>query len=312
MLKKIKDFFLEMLYAPSGTALTVFAIMLLISIFSLINTTLLFGSNAFMLVMIPIAFIVPMLVFWHSRGGKKYLPTIHFELPKKVHIPTVLFSFALIILGSALIKMLVFEGKYTEFHVFNTFFAHRNGSFWNDIYITLAFCIVVPVLEGLVFRGALIREHDKRGRLVAGAFSSIMFALLGFSFEELLPRFFIGVMLCIILYATDSIVISIALHIAYNFFAVFFEPTVISVKTVSSNFALFAFLWTIATIVVAIFAFTHLSHLYRKYSHDKFGENEVRSTPREKSFWNLAELCTTIPALACIVLFFVTTLLVGI
>ena len=299
-----------MLYAPSGTALTVFLIMLLLSVFSLINTTLLFAGNTFMLIMIPIAFILPLLIFRRSRGGKKYMPTLHFELPQKEHIPTIVLTLLLITLGSALIKMLIFEGKYTEFPLYNTFFAHRNGNLWNDLYLVIAFCIVVPVLEGLVFRGALIREHDKRGRLVASVFSSIAFALLGFSFEELLPRFFIGIILCIVLYATESITTCIAIHIVYNFFAIFVEPTVISVKTVSSNFALFAFLWAIATIAVAILMFSNLSRLYRKYSHKKFGTNEVRTTPREKSFWNLVELCTTVPALACLALFLIVTLII--
>ena len=311
MLQKIKDFFREMLFSSSGTAFLTFLIMSLIAIFNLLNSTLLFSNNVFIIPMLAIAFVLPFIVFAASRGGKEYLPTLHLSLPKKQHVPTIIFSILLLILGSTLLKLAFVNGKYTEFYVYNAFYAHRNGNLFNDIYLILAFCIIPPVLEGVVFRGALIREHDKRGRMTVTVFSSLLFALLGFSFEMLIPRFFLGIMLCIVLYATDSIATSIAIHIAYNFFAVFFEPTLISVKNVSSNYDLFAFIIAILTIIVAIFLFSHLSRLYRKYSHDKFGESFTRSTPRERTFWHLVELTTSIPAIACFVLFIVVTLIVN-
>ena len=310
MLRKIEDFLKELLYATSGTAFLVFTVMLMLLLCNIINTTLFLSSNAWMIVMIPLAFALPFLVFRNSRGGDGYIPTTNFSLPKKIHIPTIVFSSLVIFLGSSLLKLLIFEGKYTEFSLYNSFFAHRNGSVWNDIYLVLAFCIIPPVLEGIVFRGIFIKEHDKRGRLVVTVFSSLMFSLLTFSFEELIPRFFLGVMLCIVLYATDSITTAVAIHIAYNFFAVFFEPTVVSIKNVSSSYTLFAFLLAIATLVMGIFLFSHLSRLYKKYSHDQFGHNFVRSTPKEKSFWNLVELCTSIPSIACFVLYLIATLVI--
>ncbi len=312
MLKKIREYLLELLWAPSGTAFLTFAIMLLLSVFNLINTTLYFSGNGWMVLMLPIAFLVPSYFFWISRGGSKYVPTVNFGMPEKAHIPTIIFSSALLFLGSSLIKMLIIDGKYIEFPLYNTFFAHRNGNLFNDIYLLLIFCIIPPIFEGIIFRGAFIKEHDKRGRLVVTVFSSLMFAILSFSFEELIPRFFVGIILCIILYATDSLVLTIAIHIAYNFFAVFFEPTIVSIKTVSSNYELFAFMLAILTVAIAIALFANLSRLYRKYSHEKFGENFVKSTSKEKSFWNLVELCTSIPSIACFVLYFVVTLIIGI
>ena len=311
MLQKIKDFFHEMLFAPSGTAFFTFLIMLFVAIFNLMNSTLLFSNNALIIPMLAIAFAIPFVVFATSRGGKEYLPTIHLSSPKKYHIPTIVFSVLLLILGSTMLKLAFVNGKYTEFSIYNAFYAHRNGNILNDLYLVLVFCIIPPVLEGIVFRGSFIREHDKRGRMTVTLFSSLLFALLGFSFEMLIPRFFLGVVLCIVLYATDSITTSIAIHIAYNFFAVFLEPTLISVKNVSSNYELFSFIIVILTIVVAILLFSHLSRLYRKYSHDKFGENFIRSTPRERTFWHLVELLTSTPSIACYVLFVVVNLIIN-
>lgn len=301
-----------MLFAPSGAAFLVFAIMLLLSLFNLINTTLFFSGNELMLLMIPIAYALPFFIFWLSRGGKKYIPTIHFELPKRVHIPTIIFSTLLMLSGSLLLKILIFEGKYTEFSVYNTFWAHRNGSFWNDLYLVLGFCILVPLAEGIVFRGALIKEYDRRGRLTSTVVSSLLFALIGFNFDELLPRFFLGALLCAVLYATESITLTVAMHIVYNLFAVFFEPTLVAIKNVSSNFELFTFMVAIFSLLMAVCLLSHLSRLYKKYSHDKFGENTVRSTPNKKTFWNVAELLTSIPAIACYVLFVIVSIILAI
>ena len=309
MIKKIGDFLSGLLRDSSGTALMVFLVMLLLSIFNLINTTLLTSSNAWMLPVLLISFLVPFFIFRASRGAKKYLPTIHVSLPRKIHVPTIIFSTLLVILGSTLLKLLIFSGKYTAFPLYNMFFANRNGNILRDIYFIISFCIVPPIFEGLIFRGIIIKEHDRRGRLTATLFSSLLFALLGFSAQELLPRFFLSALLCIVLYATDSIIITISMHIAYNIFAVFIEPTLVSLKNVSSNFELFTFVLAIITIIIAIMLLSHLSRLYRRYSHDKFGENFVRSTPRERTFWHLVELMLSIPAIACYVLFVVVTLI---
>ena len=309
MLKKIKNFFLEMIYESSGTAFVVFLTMLLLSVFNFINSALLFSNNWFMIPMIALAFVLPFLLFRATRGGKKYLPTIHLELPKKYHIQTILLSFLLLILGATFLKLIFINERYLEFPLYNAFFAHRNGNLFNDLYLVLTFCIIPPVLEGLVFRGMIIREHDKRGRMTTVLFSSLLFALLGFNFELFLPRLFIGIVLCIVLYATDSIATSIAIHIAYNFFAVFVEPTLVSIKNVSANYELFGFIVLILALLVAILLFKHLEKLYRKYSHDRFGESFVKSTPRERTFWHLVELLTSIPAFACYVLFIVVSLM---
>ena len=309
MLKKIKNFFAEMIYESSGTAFVVLLTMILLSVFNFVNSALLFSNNWFMIPMIALAFVLPFLLFRATRGGKKYLPTIHLELPKKHHIQTILLSFLLLILGGTFLKLIFINERYLEFPLYNAFFAHRNGNLFNDLYLVLGFCIIPPVFEGLVFRGVIVREHDKRGRMAVVLFSSLLFALLGFNFELFLPRLFIGIVLCIVLYATDSIATSIAIHIAYNFFAVFVEPTLVSIKNVSANYELFGFIVLILALLVAILLFKHLEKLYRKYSHDRFGESFVKSTPRERTFWHLVELLTSIPAFACYVLFIFVSLI---
>ena len=97
--------------------------------------------------------------------------------------------------------------------------------------------------------------------------------------------------------------------LSVNFFAVFLEPTFVSVKSVSANYELFAFIVAIFTLIVAILFFSRLSRFYQKSAHDKFGKNSTRSTSRERTFRNLSELLLSIPAIACYVLFIIVTLI---
>ena len=309
MLKKIANFFIEMICSHFGAAFTVFAIMLLLSIFNLVNTTLFLSTNAWLLPMTIIAFALPLLLFIASRGGKKYLKSFSLELPSKIHIPTIIYSTVLVFFGSTLLKLIFVSGKYIEFPLYSTFFAHRNGRFFNDIYLILAFCIVPPILEAFVFRGAILKELDKRGRLTATLCSSILFALLGFDMLELLPRLLIGCVLCMVFYATGSILLTATIHIAYNIFAVFIEPTLVSIKNVSANFELFTFIVAIITLISAIFLLSSLSKLYQKYSHDKFGENTTKSTSRERTIQFFSEFMLSTPAIACYVVFVIVSLL---
>ena len=309
MLKKIKSFLKEMIYSPLGTATITFLVMLFLAIFNLVNTTLLFANNWFVIPMLAISFLVPILLFRETRGGKKYIPTEHLNLPQRNHISIIVFSILLLAFGSTLLKLAFVDGKYVEFPLYSTFFAHRNGKLFNDLYLVLSFCIIPPVLEGLIFRGVMIKEHEKKGRMTVAIFSAFFFALLGFSFELFIPNFFVGIVLCMVLYATESLATAVAIHIAYNFFAVFLEPTFVSVKSVSANYELFAFIVAIFTLIFAILFFSRLSRLYQKASHDKFGKNSTRSTSRERTFRNLSELLLSIPAIACYVLFIIVTLI---
>lgn len=309
MLKKIKDFFREMLFSYTGTATLVLCVMILISTFNFVSIAFLNSSNLWLMPILALAFLVPFFVFRASRGGKKYTLTHHVALPKAYHLPTIILSVVLMMLGSTMLKLAFISEKYVEMPLYNAFFAHRNGKLFNDLYLILAFCIVPPILEGIIFRGAILTEHDKRGRMTVTVFSSFLFALLGFSLELLPNGFFLGIILCIVAYATESLATSIAVHIAYNFFAVFVEPTFVSIKSVSSNVELFIFIVLIFTLVTAIFLLSHLSRLYRKYSHDKFGKNQTKSTPRKRTAWNLAELMLSIPSILCYIVFIVVTLI---
>lgn len=303
--QKFKIFLREVVFAPAGEALLVFCIMLLLALSALIGSLFLKSTVGWFLPSVLISFGLPCLLFVRARGGKKYVPTFHLSLPRRCHVPTLIFGALTLVLGTLCLKLVFFDGKYTEFSLYGVFSANRNGNILRDLYLLLSFCVIVPVLEGTVFRGILIKEHDKRGRLVAVAFSSVFCALLSFGFEEFLPGLFVAVMLCVITYATDSLVSGIAIHIIYSVFAVFCEPTLISLKIVSSNFDLFLTIITVLTLIFAVMLTSHLSRLYKMYSKTHFGLNSAHSVPRERSAWSFITLSLSLPALLSLALFLI-------
>ncbi|MGM9632628.1 MAG: lysostaphin resistance A-like protein [Eubacteriales bacterium] len=304
-----KIFLREVVFAPAGEALLVFCIMLLLALSALINSLFLKSTVGWFLPAVLISFGLPCLLFVRARGGKKYVPTFHLSLPRKCHIPTLIFGTLTLVLGTLCLKLVFFDGKYTEFSLYGAFSAHRNGNILRDLYLLLSFCVTVPVLEGAVFRGILLKEHDRRGRLAAVAFSSLLCALLGFCFEKFLPRLFVAVLLCVITYATNSLASGVAIHIIYSVFAVFCEPTLISLKNVSSNFDLFLTIITVLALIFAVMLTSHLSRLYKMYSKTRFGLNSARSVPRERSAWSFITLSLSLPALLSLALFLAATVI---
>ena len=97
MLKKIKDFFKELICSPSGTATLVLLVMILLSASNFINIGLLFSNNTWTIPLLLISFFVPLLLFRATHGSKNFKLVGNLNLPKKYHVPTILFSFLLLI-----------------------------------------------------------------------------------------------------------------------------------------------------------------------------------------------------------------------
>ena len=308
MTKKLKNYLLKLLFGDYGAILLSFSIMVLLSVFNLINTVFFSSTIWGMLLFVLLAFVPPLAIFIASRT-QKYFPTLHLGSLKKYHIPTIVYSFFLLIFGSVMLKFIFFDEQYTTFSLYNAFFAELDGGLLKKIYLFFSFCVLPPILEGIVYRGILIKQYDVRGRLTSSVVSSLLFALLGFNINEIPQRFFMGVVLCIVLYATSSILISVTIHILYNIFALCFEPIFVSLKNISANASAFLLLILIATLIMATCLCSHLCRLYHKYSRDKNYNNFKRSTPRERTFWHVVELFISAPAIACYV-FFITAVII--
>lgn len=88
-----------------------------------------------------------------------------------------------------------------------------------DLVMTVAVAaIVAPVLEEILFRGAILQSLSRtRGPGSAAVWSAIFFALFHlYNPWQLLPTFFLGLLLAWIVLTTRSLVSAILIHAAFN------------------------------------------------------------------------------------------------
>lgn len=93
----------------------------------------------------------------------------------------------------------------------------------------LLMAVVPAIVEETIFRGCLYNTYSKR-RPLAGIFlSALLFGFMHMNFNQMPYAFFLGIILALMLEATDSIVIPMIMHFSLNGFT-----TVISYGSIST------------------------------------------------------------------------------
>ncbi len=112
-----------------------------------------------------------------------------------------------------------------------------------EIIQILNIALVSPIVEEIFFRGLVFSFLLKEtGFLKSIIFSSILFSLFHFRFNNLFFLFILGCVLAFILYKTGSILLSIAAHMIFNLFSVFSENLKIPITSISNIQLLFMLL----------------------------------------------------------------------
>ena len=97
--------------------------------------------------------------------------------------------------------------------------------FSNPIYIIL-FLLVFPLSEELLYRKALLNVLKRYGFRFAIVVSSLIFALAHNDVFQILPAFFVGVLLSSITLQHKSVIPAMAIHMVNNLF--FFTPFIVA------------------------------------------------------------------------------------
>ncbi len=83
----------------------------------------------------------------------------------------------------------------------------------------LLMAVVPAIFEETIFRGCLYNTYSRR-RPLAGIFlSALLFGLMHMNFNQMPYAFFLGIILALMLEATDSIVIPMIMHFSLNCFS---------------------------------------------------------------------------------------------
>ena len=91
-----------------------------------------------------------------------------------------------------------------------------NGQYMTDSIYIVSFILIAPILEEYAFRGVLLNCLSRYGKYFAVVASSLIYALAHGSFVEMIPSFFMGLILSKKSLYYKSITPTIIIHVLFN------------------------------------------------------------------------------------------------
>ncbi len=251
--------------SPAALVLATF-ILLLISKF--IDLTVLNRDNEYMSIIILqiMIFILPAAI-WCRFRGEGYIKRLRVCVfaPRSLIL---IFSAALAMISGGLLLGMLLGGLNRlsdNFSLYNTFVSKSSGSFTNSLYLILAYALLPAICEELVYRGILCHEYEKGGVLKAVVFSSAFFALLHFDIVNLPTYLLCGAVLCLVMYATRSLVAAMIVHFLYNVFGIFGQPYISRLYVLTGDITLLVIISGVIFLASAAVFCNEAARLYRVY-----------------------------------------------
>ncbi|MBQ3483815.1 MAG: CPBP family intramembrane metalloprotease [Clostridia bacterium] len=235
------------------------------------------------------AFTLPALVFLSVRG-RGYARALRLRLPHTHHIPFLIAAFFALFSGALLLSVL-FGGLDTLGTTAVAFDASKHGTAGETLLSALLVAILPAMAEELCFRGIAATEYERRGAVRAILLSTLLFALVHFDPHNLLAYLFSGVLLALVLYATDSLLATMLLHALYNLLALFTHGYLHTLYRITGSVTLFLFFFIVILLVSLLLLARFGTRIYRQ--RDTLNMRD----PRRDVPWNV-QFHTILDALA--------------
>lgn len=157
-----------------------------------------------------------------------------------------------------------------------------------DFAVGIAAIVIFPALmEEIMFRGLIFSVFERESARAAIIFTAIMFALLHHGYQFILGNLFMGTVLALILYKSNSIYAAMLYHFTSNLFALVIDFTGLLAREPSALFILF---------VLAAAAFAGLMWLFLKIFEDR------KITAGKNDFRVAAQNILSLPVILCILI----------
>ena len=256
-----------MLSDPSFLVFSSFLLLLLFKLPTLFITDKLL-ENILIIPFQLVIFLVPAVIFIKYRDkktGRDPLKGLRLRAPRLYQLPLLVSSLLLLVCGNVLVS-LVFAGTGSlenGFTLYNTFVSRNSGGFFTTLYLIIAYAAVPAFCEELVFRALLCRDYERYNVLCGIIASSLFFAMLHFDLFLLPVYLFSGVILALTMYATGSVIASMAVHMAFNVFGLFGQPYLNAFYTITGGTGgLFIFILCMMTVLSLALFCTFASRCY--------------------------------------------------
>lgn len=253
----------------NAPALLVLSTYLLLLISRLLDTLVLGREDEYLSVILLqiLIFLIPGLIFCKLQGND-FTARLHLRLFRPSDALLLISALLTMIAGCLLIGAFTGGLNSTQdaFVLYDTFSADSDSSAGAVLYRLLAYAALPALCEELIYRGILGAALEERGTLCLVAFSSLYFGMLHFR-PALLPVYmFAGVVLCLVMFITRSLIAAMTVHFLYNVFGLFGQSALSRFYFYSGNEDMFIFLATLVLLISAALFCGEASRIYRRYS----------------------------------------------
>lgn len=290
------------------------AVLVLTLIFSVVpGSALGLDENPYLSTVIVqlVIFMLPSLFFCTFRGNN-YSSGLRLRLPSLSCILIMICALLCMICGSCVIEyfMSIFfpEAMSATAMAGNAGFAMNSGIF-DGLYLVLAFAVLPAATEEFLFRGVVLTEYSSTGLFCSVIMSSLTFAMCHLSLARLPVYFFCGIILCIVTYATRSVIAAMTVHAVYNIFVLFCEEYILHLAE-KQNISAVLFVIIVAGLglLSASFMSFEASALYKGYAFENVPSDYV---PTGKKKQGALVKAVFSPAFLLLVLVYIIAVIVG-
>lgn len=267
------------------------------------------GSDTYLTLAIVqlIVYALPSVFFCRLRG-KEFTPRLRLRFFKPTHLFLMLFALLAILTGSALLNigmMSLFPDA--EYASAAASYAGASGSFSGTVYALIAMCILPALLEEFLFRSIITAEYESVSVPCAVLMSSLLFAMMHLSFVRLPACFFSGVILCLTMYATRSVIASMVVHAANNIVTLFVDRYLYTAaRELGERGVLLTFILVSVLLLSLILFSMSAQNAYTVYGVTNVPSPYVRRKKRGESVWAFEAIFAP-PFVFLVVLFVIFT-----
>ena len=247
--------------------------------------------------MAVVALLLPALGYFLYRG-EGYRASLRLHLPAARYIPLLVAAFFALVSGSLLLSRLT-GGADTLGNTVVPFDTAPPSTVWEMILFFLGGGILPALLEEFFFRGIVTVEYERRGAVRAVLMSAALFALLHFDAPNLLAHLFSGVLLSLLLFATNSLVATAIVHAAMSLLLLFAQHYLNALYDYTGTVQLYLFIFTAILLVSLLFFTRSCARIYR--TRDERGlDDPRRAVPYNVQFYTVLDALCAPTVIVCL------------
>lgn len=243
-----------------------------------------------------VAFLLPVGAYLCFRG-RGYTKALRLRLPRGSAVPLLIAAFFALLSGSLLLSYLT-GGADTLGNSVISFDSVRPETALETLLLVIGGAVVPAILEDFFFRGIVAAEYERRGAFRAVLMSALLFALVHFDLSNLISYLFAGVLLTLVLFATNSLYATVLLHVLYNVFSLLAQRYLNALYDYTGTVQLFFFIF-ILTLLVSLLFFCRLCVRIYRIRDEQGLDDPRRDVPYNVQFHTVLDALSDPAVLLC-------------